>query len=43
MITLAETVDRYLPDLVKNHGSQLLPGHYQALMLFAAAGINTAE
>ena len=34
MTTLAELVDRYLPDLVHKHGSQLLPGHYQALHAF---------
>ena len=34
MTTLAELVDRYLPDLVNKHGSQLLPGHYQALHAF---------
>jgi hypothetical protein len=34
MTTLAEIVDRYLPDLVNKHGSHLLPGHYQALHAF---------
>jgi hypothetical protein len=34
MTTLAELVDRYMPDLVNEHGSQLLPGHYQALHAF---------
>jgi len=34
MTTLAELVDRYLPDLVNKHGNQLLPGHYQALHAF---------
>jgi len=34
MTTLAELVDRYMPDLVNKHGSQLLPGHYQALHAF---------
>ena len=34
MTSLAELVDRYLPDLVNKHGSQLLPGQYQALHAF---------
>jgi hypothetical protein len=34
MTTLAELVDRYLPDLVNKYGNHHLPGYYQALHAF---------
>jgi len=44
MTTLAEIVDRYLPDLVNKHENQLLPGHYQALhALVSRAQVTSAS